>query len=236
MYCPKCGGERRISVELLYAYPTENGFLNKIRAAASNSNEETIKNVKNYLCPSLWRFACTQCNTVFTVTFYEKNNEAEMAILPSCNGGVVTPNTPPEVSYYLDQAYRAKSVGANSACIAMYRGALDQLLHQQGYTSGMLGVKLDKLEKDLKAGNAPKWAKDLDIDYLSCINQLGSGSIHPNGGDIEKQKELDNQLITVVDIVFTMLLDSIYEKPVIEQGRLSTLKDKSKHFSNWRKS
>ena len=28
MYCPNCGGERRVSVKLLYAYPTENGFLN----------------------------------------------------------------------------------------------------------------------------------------------------------------------------------------------------------------
>ena len=153
-----------------------------------------------------------------------------MAILPSCNGGVVTPNTPSEVSYYLDQAYRAKSVGANSACIAMYRGALDQLLHQQGYISGMLGSKLGKLEKDIKDGKAPVWAEDIDIKYLSYLNALGNGSIHPNDGDIDKQKELDNQLIEVVDVVFTMLLDSIYEKPVREQGWLSTLEEKSKHF------
>jgi len=193
-----------------------------------------LDRLQKYLGPSLWRLYCKQCDTVFTITFYNKNNETEMAIFPSCNGGVVSLNTPAAVAYYLDQAYRAKSVGANSACTTMYRGALDQLLYEQGYTEGMLGVKLKNLEKDISEGNAPKWAKDLDIKYLSYLNALGSGSIHPNNGDIEKQRELDNQLLEVVDVVFTMLLDCVYEKPIREKGWLDTLESKSNKFK-WHK-
>ena len=231
-YCPKCGGERRFAIELLYIHPTVSGFLNLVRAASSY--EEGYQNIKKHLAPSLWKFVCNQCDMNYVVTFYEKNNQIEMAMLPSCDGGVVTKNTPHEVAYYIDQAYRAKSVGANSACIAMYRAALDQLLHQQGYTSGMLGNKLSNLEADIKAEKAPVWAKDLDINYLSYLNSLGSGSIHPNDGDIKKQKELDNQLLEVVDVVFAMLLDLIYEKPTRELGWLNALEEKSKHFS-WKK-
>lgn len=233
IYCPKCSGVRRMSISLI-STKYNNGTSILIPPIFEGDTESCFKGIKILLAPSLWIYKCTQCDTIFTVVFYRGANGAEIAILPSCNGGVVTSNTPTSVAYYLDQAYRAKSVGANSACIAMYRGALDQLMHEQGYTEGMLGIKLKNLQQDINNGTAKKWAKDLDINLLSYLNALGSGSIHPNDGDIEKQKELDNELITLVEVVFGMLLDKIYEQPKREENWKNSLEEKSKSFS-WKK-
>jgi hypothetical protein len=68
----------------------------------------------------------------------------------------------------------------------MYRGALDQILHHEGFKAGMLGKKLGELERAIASGTAPKWAMELETEYLAVLNQLGSGSIHPNDGDITK--------------------------------------------------
>lgn len=233
MYCPKCGDERRMYVDLHYS-PDYDFESNTLKSVVEKEEKLCVEEIKERLSLSLWTFKCKQCNTIFTVVFYQSPNGLQLAILPSCSGGVVTANTSTSVAYYLDQAYRAKSVGANSACIAMYRGALDQLMHQQGYKEGMLGAKLAKLEKDINSATAQKWAMDLDIKFLRCLNALGSGSIHPNDGDVEKQKELDNELIEIVDVVFGMLLDKIYEQPKREENWKNALEDKSKLFA-WKK-
>lgn len=107
----------------------------------------------------------------------------ELAVLQSCRGGLTTPQTPPAVAYYLDQAQRAQSVSARSAAVAMYRPALEHLLYEQGYKKGMLGTKLTDLEKDIAAGTAPKWAAELDTEFLALLKELGNASIHPNDGE-----------------------------------------------------
>jgi hypothetical protein len=94
--------------------------------------------------------------------------------LPSTYGGLSTPNTPPPVAYYLDQAHRARSVGALSAAAAMYRAALDQILFEQGFTEGTLGPKIGALEKA-----NPRWLANLDPAYLTVIKQIGDGAITP---------------------------------------------------------
>lgn len=225
LYCPRCCDVRKMDISLL---PTDiDGKRSNLLSSVFTADSLIFKKIKSLLAPSLWIYKCTQCDTIFTVVFYQGVNDVEMAILPSCNGGVVSPNTPTSVAYYLDQAYRAKSVGANSACMAMYRGALDQLLHEQGYTKGMLGKKLGELEKDIENNNAPIWAKDLNPKYMSYLNKLGNGSIHSNDGDVEKQKELDNDLLVLVDGVFAMLLEKIYEQPKREENWLNALEVKS---------
>ena len=226
MYCPKCCADRRMIVSLQYS---EN-YLKEILLQNNIGEDPCIKEIKSKLLLSLWTFKCVQCDTYFTVVFYSGANGTEMAILPSCNGAVVTPNTPPSVAYYLDQAYRAKSIGANSACIAMYRGALEQLMYQQGFQKGMLDNKIKKLEEEILDGTAPQWAKEFGTDYLFYIKKLGNGAIHPNEGDVEKQKELDNQLIEIVDVLFAKLLYKIYEEPNKELERNNIIKEKAKLF------
>src|SRR5262249_41130742 len=142
-------------------------------------------------------------------------------------GGLTTPHTPDGVGYYLDQASKAQSSGANSAAIAMFRGALEHLLFEQGYQTGMLSSKLTQLETQIKNGQAPKWAIDLDMEFLDVMKELGNGAIHPNNGDIKKQRELDNDLIERVKETFHMLLFLVYELPHQKQQKLSALKAKA---------
>jgi hypothetical protein len=61
------------------------------------------------------------------------------------------------------------------------------LLFEQGYTEGMLNKKIEALMTDTKP---PEWRGRIDSAYLSVIKDLGNAAIHPNDGDIEKQKAL----------------------------------------------
>lgn len=61
---------------------------------------------------------------------------------------------------------------------------------------------------------------------LRAIKEIDNSSIHPNDGEILKQKEIDEKLLNIVDIVFVELLDKIYEQPIRTKNRLGLLKEK----------
>lgn len=163
-------------------------------------------------------------DTNFTAVLYKGPEDLSLAVLPSTYGGLTTPHTPKGVAYYLDQAQRARAVGANSAAVAMFRGALEHLLFEQGFQKGMCGQKLKELEAAVAKGTAPKWALELDGEFLQVMKQLGDGAIHPNDGNIEGQKVLDGDLIAKLTHTFHMLLFVIYELPYEKQKRLDGLK------------
>lgn len=146
-------------------------------------------------------------------------------MLPSCAGSLSMANTPKGVEFYLDQVAKSHALGANSAAIAMYRGALEHLLFDQGYTKGMLNTKIQQLEADIHGGTAKSWAAQLETEYLAVMKDLGNGSIHPNDGDISKQKILDNELLSRVQVMMTGLLYSVYEAPVHRNANLTALKN-----------
>lgn len=201
LHCPTCGDARRMDVAVCYK--------------PSGSSVDT---------PNLFVMTCVQCDTTFTALVYQGPEGMSLAVLPSTWGGLTTPHTPPGVAYYLDQAQRSKSVGANSAAVAMFRGALEHLLFDQGFKKGMCGQKLADLEAAIKASTAPKWAYELDGEFLTVMKQLGDGAIHPNDGNIGAQYKLDNQLLAHVAHTFQMLLYLIYEVPQQKQKRLDALK------------
>ncbi len=201
LHCPTCGDIRRMDVSVKY-----------------KPNEYKIEP------PVLVVMTCVQCDTGFTGLIYDGPEGMSLAVLPSTFGGLTTPHTPVGVAYYLDQAQRSQSVGANSAAVTMFRGALEHLLFDQGFTKGMCGQKLAALEAAIKANTAPKWAYELDGEFLTVMKQLGDGAIHPNDGNIGEQYKLDNALLAHVSHTFQMLLYLIYEMPHQKQKRLDALK------------
>jgi hypothetical protein len=201
MYCPKCGDTRRMDLALKYRPP----------------NAVPVP-------PILGILTCGECSTTFTAVLYAGPEAQALAVLPSTHGGLTTPHTPTAVSYYLDQAQRSHSVGANSAAVAMFRGALDQLFFEQGFKDGTCGKKLRDLEAAVKENKAPKWAYELDAEFLTVLKELGDGSIHPNDGDVSKQQVLDTELISKLKHTFQMLLFLVYELPLQKQERLAALK------------
>ena len=135
---------------------------------------------------------------------------------------IATPHTPTGVAYYLGQAGRAISVGAQSAAVAMYRAGLEHLLLEQGFTDRMLGPKIVSLEAAILANSAPTWARDLETDYLKVLKDLGNASIH--AADIAKQDLLDVALLNQVTTLVSHLLFIVYEAPHEKDARLQALR------------
>jgi hypothetical protein len=209
MYCPNCGDFRKMDVA-------------NLNSARSEVN--LVADIAEQIIPAVFYYSCAQCATRFTAIVYRGPEGSSLAVLPSCHGGLTTPNTPKGVAYYLDQANRAQSVGASSGSVAMFRGALEHLLFEQGYQTGMLGAKLNQLEENIKRGTAPKWAMEIDTDFLQVMKDLGNASIHPNDGNVEKQKLLDSELIAKMKSTFNLLLFLVYELPSKKDSILQELR------------
>jgi hypothetical protein len=177
---------------------------------------ETVPHV-----PAFFELECVQCHErIYVLVYTGPRGEPATVAMPSTHGGLATPNTPGGVAYYLDQAQRAHSVGALSAAVAMYRAALEHLLFQQGYTTGMLAAKIGAIEKDKQA---PAWFRDLDPAYLSVVKDLGNAAIHPNDANVERQQLLDARLLQQVRQLFVELLDAAYERPERAAQRLRNM-------------
>jgi hypothetical protein len=225
MYCPTCGEIRMMDICNTYTELNDTILKNTFISNEGDS-VKAQQIIDRLLTPSLWNYTCRQCASTFTSLIYKGPKGQSIAVLPSCYGGLSTPNTPDSVAYYLDQANRAKSVSANSAAMAMYRAALDHILFEQGYTKGMLGARLNELEKDISNKKATRWAMDLETEFLNYLKEFGNESIHTNDGDITKQEKIDNDLLSKVDIVFSMLLFRIYEAKKKQEDWLDSFKRK----------
>ncbi len=218
LFCPVCGASRRQKVERF----------------SSNHGVDIIDpghKIEFKQFPIVHIATCLQCRTKSTMVLYKGPERLELAILRNAYGGSVTENTPEEVKYYLDQAYRSRMLSALSAAMAMYRSALEWILFEQGYRNGMLGAKISKLEEDIGNNIAPKWANDMPIELLSAIKNIGNSAMHTNGGDISKQKQIDGSLIELVDVVFAELLDVIYEQPIRRNKNVQKLKNVAGNLS-----
>ncbi len=101
------------------------------------------------------------------------------------------------------------------------------LLFEQGYKSGMLNKKIENLLAD---SAAPQWRDRVDDEYLKVLKDLGNAAIHPNDGDIEKQKTLDRGLLVEIRVVFEELLDVVYERPARDAARKAKLRSASDAF------
>ncbi|MDH3727680.1 MAG: hypothetical protein OER77_09125 [Myxococcales bacterium] len=126
VWCPGCEG-RKVVVEM--------SSLGGPNVTYCKTDEVFLKTWgKN----QRYQLDCRQCDTSFAAMLFDGPEKLEHIIIPNRRGGYATPRTPEQVAYYLDQASRAEMTGANSAAVAMFRAALEQLFHQEGYTAGML--------------------------------------------------------------------------------------------------
>lgn len=231
LFCPTCGDFRSMDAHLVYEPPQAGKSrdfrerMERLGSVSSGGGPRPMGPPTRYpAAPAILGYTCRQCSLRFTAFVYSTDSGDDLLVIPGRAGGMQTQHTPESVAFYLDQASRAESSGARSAAVTMYRGALDQLLFGQGYKTGMLAGKLAQLEADIAAGSAPKWARDLETDFLAVLKDLGNGAIHPNDGDISKQALLDSELLAQVKQVFLHLLDLVYEAPLRKKAALETLR------------
>ena len=95
LFCPVCGASRRQKVEKFSNYQ---GF----------DIVEPGHKIEFKQFPIVHIATCLQCSTKTTMVLYEDPEKLELAILRNAYGGSVTENTPQEVKYYIDQAYKRK--------------------------------------------------------------------------------------------------------------------------------
>ena len=225
MRCPKCGDLRRMYIT---AISLAGAFREQFGPLYGNVAHSIVRMrdgpQSSLLPPSLLSYHCVQCKSNLTGVIYAGPGGPALALFSAVPGGLATALTPKPVAYYLDQASRSHSVGANSAAVSMYRAALEQLLFEQGYQKGMLREMIAALEKELLSNSAPKWATELNTEYLTVIKDLGNGSIHPNGGDVTLQEAFDADLIAKIEATFQALLYLVYELPGKKDEHLSALK------------
>lgn len=88
----------------------------------------------------------------------------------------------------------------------------------------MLGPKIIALEARIANGTAPKWAIDLEPEYLKVIKELGNAAVHADDADVAKHAALDNQLVTSIEEAIGGLLFMIYEVAAIRDANLARMK------------
>lgn len=217
LWCPNCKGARRVDVRAawwtggkLHIISDPQGRDGYWRAAAQPPTNP--EEVRSRAIPSVYAITCRQCETAFTALLYwGPKNQPSLAVFPQSDEGRATPHTPASVAYYLDQAVRAHAAGANSAAVAMYRAAVEHILHDQGYTDRMLGPKIAALEKDLAAGTGKPWVKEIRLEELKFLKKLGNAVVHPMERDSAAQNVLDGELLGQVGGFTLGLLDLVYE-------------------------
>jgi len=200
MYCVRCGGKRRMKISRVH-WPT--GLVDAGPSFDTGA--------------ALFTLGCVQCGLDHVALVHQGPLGPELAIFSKERGGLTTPNTPANVAYYLDQAHRAEQVGALSAAAGMYRSALEMLLYEQGYETGMLNTKIGAFLAD---ENAPIWRDRIDTDYLNALKLIGNGSMHPNDGD----------LLITLRAVFEEVLQVVYERPEAERARKAKLQVATEAF------
>lgn len=220
MFCDKCHATRKTRIK------------NCIKETEGIQSKEVAENPNERLdwLPIVYKGECQQCYSVSTIVIYSGIKGAELAILKDTPIGHSTPNTPVEIAYYLNEASISRAGGAKSASATMYRSALEWLLYLENYKQATLDAKIKKLLDDISKGNAPLWVRDVDDDYFDCIRKIGNGATHTNKGDIAKQANIDEELLSIIDEVFEELLDAIYELPNKKNARKAKLKSRSSSF------
>jgi hypothetical protein len=219
LFCNKC--ERRMRMHFLGfsgTLPTREQETTYARGPEINwrdvtelvQNANAAKAARRWL-PCMLPVECTNCQTKYQIVLYQSPSGPSAVVLSATLTGA-TAHTPPAVSYYLDQAHRATTMGAMSAAVAMFRSALENLLFQQGF-EGMLGRQLQKLDERIVAHTAPEWVRDIDVPSLAAMKELGNQAMHANSGDISAQDTLDGRLVRTMAAVMRQVLSAVYEKP-----------------------
>jgi hypothetical protein len=132
-------------------------------------------NFAYYTYHIVFKIRCAICRQESILIFFsEKEKYKVISIFPE-GDCADKKNIPPEVGYYITQAERSRSVGANSAALVMYRSAIEHILWQNGYDSSsgrLLGERIGKLKRDIENDLIPQWAKRIEMDYLDIIVRL----------------------------------------------------------------
>lgn len=217
-YCPSCGKNRYFSIEIVKGTGTLTRACRK-QPFTGNGRHDTDE-----WGPSLLQFKCENCALIINAMVFDGSEGPTVVSFPVSGGGLATSNTPASVSYFLQQAFKCVAIDAKGAAVAMFRVALEQLLHEQGFGDecGLLEGKISALEALKSLETSPDWITDLNPEILTSMRKLGNLSAHPK--DVSELRDLDAVALQGTVELFQYLLSEIYEKPKEDEKFLSKLK------------
>jgi hypothetical protein len=210
LYCPICSGYSGMKLDTLYFESTvgKELYSELVKEDTLGFGRTSRQKPLEYSDPSLFRLSCVNCPNTFYVLVYKNETGPKLLNFSVRGGGVATPNTPPLVRYYLEQAYKAQSATAYSAALTMYRAALEQLLEDKGFNGG-LASKLNEFESKVVARTAPSWAMRQDAEILTVFKEISKSHAHPN--ELKRLQAIDSQFMSKVQQTFASLLRDAYE-------------------------
>lgn len=237
IYCPNCGENRKYQVRLAHSEirnPARDELI--IECIKDYSGKDDFEEFTKYLYDRLVSSSdgiliigdCLQCENKVSIMIYNDNGKTNMIKLFRTGCGASTSNTPNNIKYYLNEAYKCRTMGAYTGAVAMYRTALENLLYDKGYTKNNLSQKIRDFENDKKNNQLGRWADCIDGQILDKIRDLGNWAVHPNKGDISRQQHFkDEELILCLDDIFKYMLEDIYERDIKKNEILGKLKQKN---------
>lgn len=226
LWCPHCRMQNRFWMQPEHLTINPHHTKTQFQGHYSAHGCPTWQNIKSNpedLKGSQFRFHCASCHTKAIALIAIVSSRFSVLVFFEKNSSIATPNTPENIKYYLEQAYQCYVMKAYSATLAMFRTALDALLFNAGFKKGMVGQKIGELETAISAGNAPRWAMDLDTAFLKVLKDLGNSSLHISSEDISAEKNIDDVLVQHIELVFMEILENAYERDALRASRLEKL-------------
>lgn len=219
-HCTRCGESRRMT---LVARDERCRNLNPLNIEQTTTRFKEMEVDRDPVAftigspPPIFTATCAPCRNGVSL-IVDCGPPPTVIVLGYGASGLATAHTPPAVAYYLDQAFRARSRGAFTAAVVMYRSALEHLLHDQGFRAHRL---IDSIEAAIE--QQPEWLAALDEHVMQSVRKLGNRAVHTNGGDLSQQIIFDEALIADIEWLFGEALDEIYELPARRVARRERL-------------
>lgn len=216
LFCPVCSKDRFVRIRLL----KHTGVLSKICGLTPWLLDASIN---NHGTASLIAFICQQCSSKLVGLIFDHEDPKYVLLSLDLVTGRSLSKTPTRVLHFVDQAQKCQLAGAYGAAVAMYRVALEQILHDQGYTNGMLNQKIEELATKIDAGSAKGWELNWDSEMLHTLRKIGNLLIHPK--NLNALIESDEELAYSSKAVIEFMLHEIYELPAENEQLLKTAKE-----------
>jgi len=214
LYCPNCAQERTVRIEVL----KDTGVFSRLcDLTAPLVNTDTT----NHETASMFLFTCEQCSFELVGLMYQADGKIKFAIFSKSDVGAARKELPSRILHFIEQGEKCLMVEAYGAALSMYRVAVEQILHDQGFAEEMLDAKIKALMVKIDNKTANEWAMGWSDSLLDVVKKIGNFVIHPK--NLEGLKKHEAELAFECKAVVELLIYDIYESKIKQTKLLNKL-------------
>ena len=199
-FCPKCKMMCYGELEFLYT--------DEIRGLSINPQSK-----HEYI----YKHTCAQCENEIFLIKHPVDGQSSLTFVYNAEIQYDWSCVPDGINYYMAQAFKSRSVGANSAAMAMYRSALEWLLFSLGFKEKDLNIRIDQFEES-------EYSEKIGTEFMDILRLLGNNAVHVNDGDLSLQKSFDDDLLNSTEELLNELINQIFIGPEEHKKRVEKMK------------